>query len=84
MAPAAVHLAQLGIVATNAVARHIAAEIQRGRLPAGLLVHGNFRYAVLSDSISPPPAGRASGGIRQPPRPSRVPVEPTRPVRDRR
>ena len=49
------HHTQLGIAATKAVARHIAAEIQHGRLPAVLLVHGNFRYAVLSGSIVPAP-----------------------------
>ena len=49
------HYTQLGIAATKAVARHIAAEIQRGHLPAVLLAHGNFRYAVLSDSIFPAP-----------------------------
>lgn len=47
--------ARLGIAATKAVARQIAAEIQSGRLPASLLVHGNFRYAVWVDAIFPTP-----------------------------
>ena len=53
--PVTNHYARLGITATKAVARQIAEEIQSGRLPAALLVHGSFRYGVLVDSIFPAP-----------------------------
>ena len=47
--------AQLGIAATAAIAKRIAAEIRHGRLPAVLLSHGDLRYAAWLDSIFPAP-----------------------------
>ena len=47
--------ARLGIAATAAIAKRIAAEIRHGRLPAVLLYHGDLRYAAWLDSIFPAP-----------------------------
>ena len=47
--------ARLGIAATAAIAKRIAAEIRHGRLPAVLLSHGDLRYAAWLDSIFPAP-----------------------------
>ena len=47
--------ARLGIAATADIAKQIASEIRRGRLPAVLLPHGDLPYAAWSDSIFPAP-----------------------------
>ena len=47
--------ARLGIAATAAIAKRIAAEIRHGSLPAALLSHGDLRYAAWLDSIFPAP-----------------------------
>ena len=47
--------AQLGIAATAAIAKRIAAEIRHGRLPVVLLSHCDLRYAAWLDSIFPAP-----------------------------
>ena len=47
--------ARLGIAATAAIAKRIAAEIRHGSLPAVLLSHGDLRYAAWVDSIFPAP-----------------------------
>ena len=71
--------ARLGIAATAAIAKRIAAEIRHGRLPVVLLSHCDLRYAAWLDSIFPAPGGRVSGSIRQSPRPYRVRMEPAGP-----
>ena len=76
--------AQLGIAATAAIAKRIAAEIRHGRLPAVLLSHGDLRYAAWLDSIFPAPEAALPEASGSPLAPIVYEWSPAGPVRDRR